>query len=113
MTTRARWSARQRQAGAAGVQVAEDGLDGLLRALPARVEPQADPLRLFPQHRLEPRDRPPARTVRGGVVPRAFPSRQFRRTRLAPGALAAFSGAPGKAELVSFGIAEHQVVFVF
>jgi DNA-binding transcriptional LysR family regulator len=43
-----RRSAGQGQADAAGVQVGEDGLDGLLGALPGGVEPQADPFGLLP-----------------------------------------------------------------
>src|SRR5690349_2027337 len=41
------WFSGQRQADAAGVQVGDDGLDGLLSAHPGRVEPQADLLGLL------------------------------------------------------------------
>jgi hypothetical protein len=52
----------------AGVQVGRDGLDGLFRALPCRIEPQADPIRFLTQQRLQPTDRPPAWPVRDAVT---------------------------------------------
>jgi hypothetical protein len=74
-------SAGLRKADAAGVQVGEDGHDGLLRALPGRVEPQADPVSLPPQQGLQPVRRPPARPVHD-AAPLPFPPLDGRSVRV-------------------------------